>query len=269
MPDFIESILERIDRAQRAGMRLGSVTGVDAADGSLTVSMAGDEIPGVRWVGSYTPAPGDVVVVSRVDAMWVVLGRLSKQLSPDAEYEYGLAALEEASATGGRSLWWSYAPETPGDWTWSNATVPALYRQGLYAYPSDLRATYVATVTFGGVLDALPAGAIVTAAKLRLLRSTWTGDLNTAPLATPRLFVHNLEVGSRPLDGTFPVELWLDGPWAPGSLARGEVGTWDLPSSWLSGLLTGAYTGVGFDDPTGPAVIFERPELLISYRKLP
>jgi len=76
---LLDPLLDRIARSSRSGMRLGSVTTIDVDDASLTLSLAGDVIPGVRWIGSYTPVELDVVVVSRVGAMWVVLGKLSKQ----------------------------------------------------------------------------------------------------------------------------------------------------------------------------------------------
>jgi len=85
---LLDPLLERIARSSKAGMRLGSVTAIDTGDASLTLSMAGGVITGMRWIGSYTPVVADVVVVSRVGAMWVVLGTLSKQIgAPTTLYD--------------------------------------------------------------------------------------------------------------------------------------------------------------------------------------
>ena len=111
MPDdFLDPILRRIDDSQRSSMRIGVVTTIDAADASVTVSLAGDEIPGVRWIASYSPTAGDMVVVSRVDAAWVVLGKMSKQLGvPSVVYDT-VAVAPIASRQG----WLS-----GGSWVWN------------------------------------------------------------------------------------------------------------------------------------------------------
>ena len=62
---FLDPILERIAQAQASSMRIGTVTAIDAPDGSLAVALAGGEVTGVRWVGSYSPTVNDVVVVSQ------------------------------------------------------------------------------------------------------------------------------------------------------------------------------------------------------------
>jgi len=229
MPDpLLDPLLERIARSQRAGMRLGSVTAIDAADASLTVSLAGDVITGVRWIGSYTPVVADVVVVSRVGAMWVVLGKLSKQLVA-ATTLYNQVTVVIVAAW--RGAWLTSNPV----WNWS---VPLfdMVGQGM-ADPAD--PTRRAGVWYTpGITTALPAGATVTAAKLRLTRFGGAGE---STLVTPRLRMHTYTA----IPSGAPT--WTGSAWAPGTLADGQSGVWDLPSTWLTALLAGTATGVGVD----------------------
>jgi len=89
-----------------------------------------------------------------------------------------------------------------------------------------------------GISAALPAGATVTAAKLRLLR--W-GGVGESTLVTPRLRMHTYTA----IPSGAPT--WTGTAWSPGSLADQQTGVWDLPSTWLTALLAGTATGVGVD----------------------
>jgi len=248
MPDpLLDPLLERIARSQRAGMRLGSVTVIDAGDASLTLSLAGDVITGVRWIGSYTPVVDDVVVVSRVGAMWVVLGKLSKQLAAPSVI-YGAATVLPATTWDG--YWWVGSPT----WNWGAPTFGAV-AQGRTFPDTPLQRTGVWYVP--GISAALPAGATVTAAKLRLTR-LGAGDEST--LVTPRLRMHTYTV----IPTGAPT--WTGSAWSPGTLATNQVGVWDLPSAWLTALLAGTATGVGIDSAAwADYTWFFNPQLELSY----
>lgn len=238
MPDaFLDPIFERIARSQRAGMRIGTLTAIDTGDASVTVDCAGDVVPGVRWVGSYSPVVGDMVVVSRVEAMWVVLGKMSKQIGAPT-VTYGTVTVTPSTA------WDGYFAE--GYWTW--AVSP---RAGIFGgppgqgkrYPYGVEETSAGVWYMPSVATAIPTGATVTAATLRLTR--WTPNAEQAGLSpegtlvAPRLYRHTYT--------TQPVATptWSGAVWAPGSLLNGQPGGWALPSAWLTDLLTGAATGVG------------------------
>jgi len=253
MPDpLLDPLLERIARSSGAGLRLGSVTVIDAADASLTLSLAGDVITGVRWIGSYTPVVADVVVVSRVGAMWVVLGKLSKQLAAPTVI-YPTAATVRPVTVWQGVMWTSTSV-----WDWSdNFLYPA--GQGMafsLLYPSQsLRVAGVWYVP--GIPTALPVGATITAAKLRLTRVGGSGE---ATLVTPRLRMHAYT--------TIPsgAPTWTGSAWAPGTLAAGQVGVWDLPSTWLTALLAGTATGVGVDSAAfADYTSFSNVQIELSY----
>jgi hypothetical protein len=228
---LLDPLLERIARSSKAGMRLGSVTVIDATDASLTLSLAGDVVSGVRWIGSYTPVVADVVVVSRVGSMWVCLGKLSQQLGAPTTL-YPTATVEPATAWQGR------LPTSNPTWDWQVPSFGILMvGQGVVADPVD--PTRMAGVWYvPGIPAALPAGATVTAAKLRLFRHIGDGE---STLVTPRLRMHTYTAA--PMDAP----TWTGTAWSPGTLTAGQTGVWDLPSTWLTALLAGTATGVGVD----------------------
>lgn len=235
MPDdFLDPILERIAREQRASMRIGAVTAIDATNAALTVSLAGDVVSGVRWVGSYTPTVADVVVISRVDAMWVVLGKLSKQLG-GATVIYGTTTIIPATT------WDGFFAEDY--WSWS-VSADGSAGQGTHE-PYGVVERRAGSWYTPNLAGSLPVGATVTAAKLRLTRwaapAEGIGVTPEADLVTPRLRLHTYT--------TIPsgAPTWTGTAWSPGSLGRGQPGVWDLPSAWLTALLAGTATGIGTD----------------------
>jgi len=258
MPDpLLDPLLERIARSSRAGMRLGSVTVIDASDASLTLSLAGDVITGVRWIGSYTPVVADVVVVSRVGAMWVVLGKLSKQIGttpPPVIYQPG-----STSPVLPVTSWWG---DYSSVWTWHAASAVG---QGTYLLDNWLGGPGIPLRLSGvwyvpGISAALPAGATVTAAKLRLTRLPVFMGPSESTLVTPRLRMHAYT--------TMPpgAPTWTGSAWSPGTLTAGQTGVWDLPSTWLTALLAGTATGVGVDSAAyADYTTFSGLQLELSY----
>jgi len=246
---LLDPFLERIARSRTAGIRLGTVTVIDAADASLTVSLAGDVVSGVRWIGSYTPVVADVVVVSRVGAMWVCLGKLSKQLV-GATTLYGQVTVLPATAW--RGYWWTSTPST--DWVWGAPPFGAV-GQGRTFPDTPLQEGGVWYVP--GISSVLPVGATVTAAKLRLTRLGGDGE---STLVTPRLRMHTYSAA--------PVgaPTWTGSAWSPGTLAAGQSGVWDLPSTWLTALLAGTAKGVGVDSAAyADYTLFSGLQLELSY----
>lgn len=221
--DFLDPMLERIDRAQQAGMRIGKVTAIDSVDASLTVSMAGDIITGVRWVGSYAPVVADLVVVSRVDAMWVVLGKLSKQLGAPTVIYGSYSVLPSSS--------WQWRFDTgwaiPNDYVEQDGSSATARRAGLFIYAPL----------------SIPAGATITSAKLTLERGHPIYDAG-APLVSPTIYGSASAWGATPAGA--PVLVGGYGPWRPGTLTFEQQGVWDLPSTWLTAMLAGTLTGFNF-----------------------
>lgn len=238
---FLDPILAQIARSQTAGMRIGTLTAISTPNASATVSLAGDVVPGVRWVGSYAPVVGDVVVVCRVDAMWVILGKLSKQLGAPGVV-YGVVELSPSAAWVG-----TFAEDV---WSWQVAPTSGIYggppAQGK-RWPAGVEETNAGLWRLPSLVASMPVGATVTSAKLQLVRWTPSGEQETlspeATLVTPRLYTH--AYSAPPGGGGTPS--WSSTVWSPGSLARGESSGWDLPSAWLTALLAGTALGVGVD----------------------
>jgi hypothetical protein len=230
---LLDPILERIARSQQATIRLGAVTVIDATDASLTVSLAGDVVTGVRWIESYAPVVADVVVVSQVGSTWVCLGKLSKQLGvASATVTYHSVTILPATTWLGR-----FASD---EWFWSVAA-DGVAGQGLH-HPYEVAEQLAGVWYLPGVGFTLPTGATVTSAKLRLTR--WAAPVDAggvggpeSTLVTPRLRLHAYSS----LPG---IPAWVGAVWAPGTLSAGQSAQWDIPSSWLIALLAGTATGV-------------------------
>lgn len=237
MGDLVPALLARLTADEAAGLRLGTLTAIDTTDGSVTVDVAGASVPGMRWVGSYTPTVGDMVVVSRVDAMWVVLGKLSKQLGAPS-VRYGTVTLQPVTAWSG-----VFAEDV---WTWAVAPTA-----GVFGGPpgQGRRTVYTVTERHAGVwrlpnpTSLLPGGATVTGARLWITR--WTPNAEMAQmfpegsLVTPRLYRHAYT--AQPV----AAPTWSGAVWSPGTVAVGSSASWELPSAWLTDLLSGAAAGVG------------------------
>lgn len=250
---LLDPIFERIDRAQQAGMRLGTVTEIDVADASLTVSLAGDMISGVRWIASYSPVVGELVLTSRVDAVWVVLGKLSKQLGVAAPPIYGMAVDVPA-------LGW-FIESQLGAWSWTPQEF-GLAGQGTYDTDFGSVDTLAGVWSFLPVSASLPEGATVISGKLRMTR--WYPTVGAAPessLVTPRLRMHTYTES-----GGTSAPVWTGTAWSPGTLARSQIGSWDLPSTWLTALLSGASMGVGVtSEARADYTRFSNVQIEISY----
>lgn len=223
---FLDPILERVARAQTAGMRIGTLTAIDAPNASVTVSL-GNPVPGVRWVGSYTPTVGDMVVVSRVDEMWVVLGKLSKQFgAPSVRYDaYTLLPSPVWRWSSGRG------------WSLANA-YGYVEQKGQGGSPLS-----VGMILYWGMN--VPVGATVTSARLNLVRGHPVFDAG-APLVSPVIYGTAQSGFGTPTPAWPPSMVAGYGPWRPGTLAHEQGATWDLPSAWFTALAAGTLTGFVF-----------------------
>lgn len=238
-PDrFLSALLGRVDDRREAGLRLGTVSAIDAADGSLTVDLPADGegmpgedgvVPGMRWVASYSPVVGDLVVVSRVGAMWVVLGKLSKQLGAP-NVVYGETTLQPQQITGV----YRWAPTDWGIWSaWDT------FNQGRGSGNQGTGAIW----WYPSIAAELPAGATITGARLRLNRvENWEGN-SGAQLVRPRLYAHTV-TGPNAISPTAGPS-WHAGPWSPGTMSIGQTATWELPSDWVAAWIAGTVKGFG------------------------
>lgn len=248
--DLLDGILERVDQAQRSSMRLGTVASVDGVDASLVVDVAGGSVEGVRFLDSYsTPTVGDMVVLSRVGASWVVLGKLSKQLTAVDSAE-GTVTILPSGTYGGEFLRGSGGP-----WQWQTASL----NQGVESYqfgPSQYENAGILLLE-STVPAALPEGATLLALRVSLRRApgldpSGNYDSNTAALVAPLLYGHDMTAA--PITGEDPADLFVSGfgPLELPGVERGATLQYDLPSTWVTAFMDGTLRGFGLWDGEGP-----------------
>lgn len=229
MSGFWDPVLQRLDQASRVtSIRLGTVTDIDPVSLSLTLDIAGDTITDVRWIDSYEPVDGDFVTVVRADGAWVVLGKLSKNLTGPG-YAPGAMTVEPINNT------YAVRERSSGVWQWDDS--PGESDRYIQQGASNSWSGRAGYLWYPPLASVLPDGATVTAARLQLKRSSTTEQ---PALAVPRLYRHTL--ASPPSSGA-PSGL-TGGVWSPGSVARGEAAAWALPSAWLTDLLAGTVRGI-------------------------
>lgn len=232
-----DPILDRIAAARRsAGLRVGTVTAIDTVTHAVTVSLAGATVGALRWVSTYSPTVGDVIVAARADGQWIVLGRLSKQLASPT-VAFGEATLTPQWYAGDQRV----TGGVGGEWFWQ-ASQSAPQGRTIVDQDADyyLRAAIGMYPAPGSVL---PAGASVLSAKLRLGLA-----INEPILRTPRIFTHTRP--TPPTQGAPTPPTWVAGPWSPGSVLGGQSAQWDLPSAWLTSWLAGTVRGLGLASST-------------------
>lgn len=238
MPDLPEAILRRIDRAaaKAAGMQLGTVTTIDATNLSLTVTLPAGLVSGVRWAARYAPTVGDFVIVIRLQGQWIVIDKLSRNLTGPGYID--------SSLIWAPSTYWNNHTTYPTPYeawyqTWEWAMQGGLIGADGLPHPAAAYAVHDTTLA-----SMLPAGATVTAAKVRMNRRYQDGVQNGAALVSPVIYGHNRTVASG-APSSAPSFVSGYGPWRPGTLAYSQAASWDLPSTWLTALLAGTITGLG------------------------
>lgn len=265
MPDaFLDPILERVRRSQRAGMRIGTLTAIDAPDASVTVDCAGDVIPGVRWVGSYSPTVGDKVVVSRIGSMWIILGKMSKQIGAPTVI-YGTVRISAFQSD--FTSWDTTQPEL-GWYAWSFQDVRSGW-QGR-KIQSSAENNYAIMYLYPAIAPALPVGATVTGARLSIRRHFNSVNAGAA-LAGPAIYQHDKTF--TPLGPNGPPPPTLGSVWRPGTLGFNEIGIWELPSAWLTAWLAGTTKGITLYSDAAADLMYvggaNTADLTISYYSTP
>lgn len=226
--DLAQGMRAAMRRGRTTGSYMGTVTAVDATNFALTVDIGtGTALTGVRWVGVYTPAVGDFVVLLRIGAAWVTLGKLSKTLTGPG-YTTGVATIRPVTTVYG------LRDRATGVWEWDTPGHERQYMQQGSSTSYSARAGYL---WWPSIADAIPSGATITSARVQMVRSSVADQPD---LATPRLYQHTL--ASPPASGA-PGGL-TGAVWSPGSVARGQASSWQLPSAWLAALLAGSIRGV-------------------------
>lgn len=97
MPDLATSIAG-IPRGN-ASMRIGTLTGYDAATGNVTVNVGGGALIACPYMDSYVPTIGEAVVMLSAGPAWVVLGSASTG-TPPLTQEYAEVLAQESTSSG-------------------------------------------------------------------------------------------------------------------------------------------------------------------------
>lgn len=232
---FPEGILRRIQAEveRAANLDIGRVAAINVAAKSLTVDLPGGPVSAVRWLKSYVPSVGQVVVVARVRGQWIVQGELSTDFTGPRPIIHTVQ-IDPATYHNGST---TYSGGSWGPWVWGHAQ-PV---QGWQITPGvNLQSRHAAYAIYSPpVPSRIPAGATVTAAKLIM---TSAGGLGVP--VSPVVWGHT-RTGDMPAPTGPPAFTSGYGPWRPGTLAVGQTGVWDLPPAWLTALLAGTITGIG------------------------
>lgn len=77
-----------------ANMRIGTVKAFNAAAGTLTVTVAGTDMPGAFYNPAYLPLVGDVVAVMNAGPTWYVMGSTSNALARTTPVTANVGAAE-------------------------------------------------------------------------------------------------------------------------------------------------------------------------------
>ena len=215
-----------IEAGASSSAYMGTVVAIDTTAFALTVDIGtGVPLTGVRWIGSYTPAVDDFVVVLRVGHGWWVLGENSINLfDPTPAPVVSSVTVQSYAAYGGVN------PRGSPTWFWFAAAGAVL--QGL----SGSQERHSGVFVFAPLAESVPSGATVLATKLRLTRDA--DDSGAGPLS-PVVRLHSY-AGSPTGPPT-----WIGSEWRPGTVAIGQSAVWDLPASWATQLLAGSARGVG------------------------
>lgn len=235
MTGLEQAVEAAIRRGRNTGAVLGRVAAIDGTNLALTIDIGtGTPLSGVRWVGSYIPAVADFVTVLQVGSAWVVLGKLSKNLTGPGFTEHTTQIAPAAWADGQRMV-------GAADWSWY-APGDAVYqgRFGDASWTDD----YAGVLFYPSISSSIPSGATIVGATIRIVR----GDDHGLALTYPILHGHALPglPPSYPLDG--PSLPWVSGygPLTLPTIAKSATAYVPLPSTWVTALLAGTLTGLAF-----------------------
>lgn len=236
--DLARGVRAAIARQSQSGAYLGTVTEIDATNLALAVDIGtGTPLTGVRWVSPYAPTVGDFVTVLRAGTAWIVLGRLSKDLTGPGFVEVSDSIRPTVMYAGQLDELDPFA-----DWMWFSHEVDAYWdvSQGhdiFYGNTGVVRdgLSFAGVVRYPMLAARIPPGATITSAKITMERRSGGSPGPVSPV----LYGHAYTA----IPAGEPAFVSGYGPWQPGGLLVDEVGRWDMPSTWLSALVAGTLTG--------------------------
>lgn len=252
-----DAVLRRIQReiAAAVAMDLGRVTAINADTKSVTVELTSGPVSALRWLKPYTPTVGQLVVVRRVRGEWIVDGELSTDFT-NAPPVYTTIIVEPVLMFEGSRLR-NYG-DVWEDWIWF--TGDRMSQGGVRGAAAEYQHASYAIVA-PQISSLIPSGATITASKLTMARSDFFGSA----LVSPVIYGHLRTATSSTPTGP-PVFASGYGPWRPGNLAKGQAGTWDVPSGWIAALMAGTITGLGlYSTVVTDYATFQSMRLEITY----
>lgn len=232
MPDLANVIA---DAAAPAILSTAVVKSVNS-DGTVDISMAGGAALSAQVLSSYSPSPGEPVVVARVgESLLVVLGSL-RAANPSSVTFSSVTALKwnvlPALSSTANPL--DIAAVSAGAWRssdgWGGRTAPsqgAALSQDGYFYG----AFFYGSGAFNDLLDKN-----ITGLSLTLTRTSSGGSTGTVPVYAA---LHSSITRPSGAPG------FVTSPILIGRLAPGGSGTFVLPSDWGNRLAQGTARGVG------------------------
>lgn len=255
--------------------------GVVGAIGASTVDVrfsSGTVTPGVPYQTSYVPAIGDRVLVIPSDTAWVVVGKVTPDLTlvPDQEVTVSPDALwSKARAVSLNEFpagTWYY------QWDGAGSPYPTTYAQGRFPEPSGgpgwipRYADWCTLSHYANLASRVPSGSTITGMSLLLTRTT--GGQSGTPLVPPVLYGHAHDLANPPASNAAPMFVDGYGPLVYPGVQTGEQTRVVLPSMFVTGLLSGAIKGFGFwsDREDRAAPYWEAPgvaDLIISHTPPP
>ena len=277
MSDLVEAISNRMlaEAKKSGGLMFGVVTAISLPTVTVTVTVNGSSIANVRCLGNYYPVVNDLVEVAYILDQFIVQQAISKNLTkptttdtqppdptpppaptagtvvvaPDAVFSnsYGYTHTNGSSEAAAWGAWVSDRATQGRVTSSSSYTTPeyGYWDPTLMEWVVVVPETTTTTTTrydYGALAviprPALPGGATITSAKLRVTRSASDGG---PALVSPVLYGHTL-AGSPAgaLTGYLSGALWK-----PGTLAKGQTARWDLPSGWITAFMAGTLKGFG------------------------
>lgn len=235
-----------IPRKTKSPIRVGTVMAL-TANSTLSVDVGGGTVlTSIPYLASYAPAIADKVFLAAWDATYVALGKTGSSTVPTppvvnppeyANVEYGETT---ASPFDG---WTGDKNRSTNTWSWSSGTVPTVGTEK--EFMGSTIHDFTGLVRYD--LSQLPSGISITAIKLVL--SVGGGILNSDMKVKTLIRPHNYiapPAGApswdpRTITSTLTSKGFMDY----------TQFTVDLPSAWLTELLTGTIKGIGFAPTSG------------------
>lgn len=254
-------------------LRSGSVVGLSPSPPTVTVAVAGTQVPNVGYnTDTYTPQVGDSVIVAKIaDQLWVL-----QSMTPNRSGASSVSVVNAAPGAGWSSIASTYVasgvtanpavqfvlttPVTPPTTLAVHAITSGVHQvgtapewppthrlaQGAYTAPG-LTITYTGLWIYSGLAAAL-SGLTITRVQLTVAVST-TGR---SPVQL-HLYEHNLS--ALPTSGAPTITGPAFSPTAA-NVVLGSTTTFDLPLSWAADFKAGTQKGIAISS-TSPSDFIE------------